>query len=587
MAFGVSFCAREKWSEKPTNTKTLVFNIVVLAGLVAMCATTPLLAQSPGFTDFSSATNLTPLGNAVVPFNNGSANILRLNPDQTSQVGAAWFNIKQPVANGFTTTFTFQITHAGFPADGIAFVIQNAPAGVAALGGGGGNIGYNGIPNSLAVEFDTYANGGPGPNNDPNANHVGVQSCGTFPNSADHGATYNVGDSLVPCNLALNSNLILPNEGFLSDQNQHTATISYTPPSASCVSSCFGVLNVVLDTVNLFPDGVPVNLATLLSLDHGTAYVGFTGATGAANEANDIVSWNFSPTTVTQPLQAGVLTTFNFGSYLYKVRPDQNIDALSVTAVLTDPIAFGTDRTTLNNFPGAQCIIYSGTAGKCVEFHAACTSSNGACTNVNYDVITSYDVPSGQPINPGFLKATGLDCALGIAFDSNIITAFTQTRTDPTTKGKSKPSFSCFVAVQGVIYQQADLDIVNLASPKVKPNSNLTYVATVANFGPSGAQGVAISNPIPAGTSYVSSALCSLTNGCSNTSCTFDGTTASCGVGNLDKFGLEFLVVTVKVTAPVGTIISDTATVTAFNPDSDTKPDRSWTMKTIVSNSNK
>ena len=55
MALGVSFCAREKGSEKRTNTKTLVFNMVVLAGLVAMCGTMPLLAQSPSYPNFSSA----------------------------------------------------------------------------------------------------------------------------------------------------------------------------------------------------------------------------------------------------------------------------------------------------------------------------------------------------------------------------------------------------------------------------------------------------------------------------------------------------------------------------------------------------
>src|SRR4029077_167464 len=126
-----------------------------------------------------------------------------------------------------------------------------------------------------------------------------------------------------------------------------------------------GVLNVVLDGVNLFPEGVSVNLATLLNLDNGTAYVGFTGATGAASENNDILSWNFAPTTITLPLTAGQFTTFNFGTYLYKVRPNQNIDALSVTAVDTDPAAFSNDRKTLNNFPTAQCIVYSGTGGKC------------------------------------------------------------------------------------------------------------------------------------------------------------------------------------------------------------------------------
>ncbi len=183
--------------------------VLVLAGSVA-----PVLAQSPSFSDFSSTTNLRRNGNAVI-FN---GNVLRLTPAATSQSGSAWFNVLQPVTGGFTTTFTFQISNTNpaspnFPADGIAFVIQNAAAGTAALGGGGGGIGYDGIPNSLAVEFDTYANLGPGPNNDPNANHVGVQSCGTDPNSANHLATH--GDS-VSCNLGLN-----PSPAYSSHGGRH------------------------------------------------------------------------------------------------------------------------------------------------------------------------------------------------------------------------------------------------------------------------------------------------------------------------------------------------------------------------------
>jgi uncharacterized repeat protein (TIGR01451 family) len=192
-------------------------------------------------------------------------------------------------------------------------------------------------------------------------------------------------------------------------------------------------------------------------------------------------------------------------------------------------------------------------------------------------------VPTGPPItNPGFLKATGQDCVPGITFDSNIITAFTQTRTDPTTKGSSRPSFSCFAAVQNVTYSPADLDIVNLASSKVKQGANLSYVATTTNFGPSSAQGVAITNTIPAGTTYVASSLCTLTNGCSSNPCTFSAGAASCTVGNMDRFGLEFMVVTVKVTASPGTILTDRAAISAFNPDPDRVPDRSWTTKTTV-----
>jgi uncharacterized repeat protein (TIGR01451 family) len=609
MAFHVSLCAHEKKSERWISTKTLVFTIALLAGLV-MAGSTGAWAQcpaSPAFTpDFSNnqacltlnpsaafgapastlQQPLTPPSNPPQAPPQGVNTVLRLTPNTIFLSGSAWWNVPLPVNQHFSTTFTFQMSGATtiLPGDGIAFVIQNSPQALHALdadnGADGCSIGFGqtangictpstgGIPNSLAVEFDSYKNTEIG---DVSANHVAIQSCGAGANSVD--STCRIDD-----------HDLTTNQINLADGNIHTATITYTP--TNCDGPCLGVLDVILDGTDLFPNGVQFNMNNLGLGEGGTAYVGFTGATGGADDNHDILSWTVTPEsqTITQPAPKNMTTSYIFGTYLYKVKPDQDIDQLAVTAVLTDPAAFAADRQSKQDFRTAKCTVYDTTNGMCVEFHAACNSANGACTNVNYDVATSYDVPVNSPLisNPGFLKATGKDCVPGITFDSNIITEFLQLRNDPTTKGTSKPSFSCFVAVSNVTYAPADLDIVNLASPKVKQGANLTYVATTTNFGPSGAQGVAISNTIPAGTTYLSSSLCSLTNGCSNTSCSFAAGTAKCTVGNLDKFGLEFMLVTVKVTANPGTILSDRATISAFNPDPDRVPDRSWTMKTTV-----
>src|SRR3954469_11635154 len=57
----------------------------------------------------------------------------------------------------FTTTFTFSTQAA--QAQGIMFVIQNAPTGIHALGSGGASLGYAGIPNSVGIKFNLYNNG--------------------------------------------------------------------------------------------------------------------------------------------------------------------------------------------------------------------------------------------------------------------------------------------------------------------------------------------------------------------------------------------------------------------------------------------
>ena len=71
--------------------------------LLVAVGTTPLLAQNPSFPNFNSSTNLQMNGTATTV--NG---VLRLNPSLQSQVGSAWYTLLQPVAGGFSTTFTLQ-----------------------------------------------------------------------------------------------------------------------------------------------------------------------------------------------------------------------------------------------------------------------------------------------------------------------------------------------------------------------------------------------------------------------------------------------------------------------------------------------
>lgn len=66
------------------------------------------------------------------------------------------FYHSQPIVlnslKGIEVEFALRITGQG--ADGLAFIIQ--AAGKNTLGEGGCQLGYGGIKNSIAVEFDTY-----------------------------------------------------------------------------------------------------------------------------------------------------------------------------------------------------------------------------------------------------------------------------------------------------------------------------------------------------------------------------------------------------------------------------------------------
>jgi hypothetical protein len=180
--------------------------------------------------------------------------ILQLTKANMNQHGAAWFAKQQPIANGFTTSFQFQITNTNlcanctFPADGLALVIQNDPAGTGALGYvlDGQNISYGNndlsraqlpglaILNSLAIELDTHQNTDFG---DPDGNHIAVQSCGPnnantlSPNSADHNFICANGN---PAKLGLAS---LPAGMSLTDQLIHTITVTCHPETAPATAT--------------------------------------------------------------------------------------------------------------------------------------------------------------------------------------------------------------------------------------------------------------------------------------------------------------------------------------------------------------
>lgn len=195
--------------------------------------------------------------------------ILRLTEAQQNKVGGVWYPLPVYVQEGFDTTFDFQIDRD--ERDGFAFAIQNSS--LTALGNNGLWMGYN-IPNSIAIEFDTWRNSGYGDTND---NHISVQTRGILTNSPDHKYSLGWSDSIP----------------LLSDNESHTAKIIYTHQT-------HGILNVFVDDMQSPALIVEVNLGDVLSLMDGQAFVGFTASTGGASETHDILRWSFTSTAASQ-----------------------------------------------------------------------------------------------------------------------------------------------------------------------------------------------------------------------------------------------------------------------------------------------
>ena len=168
---------------------------------------------------------------------------------------------------GISSTGSDGITAVG--ADGFAFLIQNNPAGANTLGPMGGGLGYDGIANCLAIEFDTFCNA---EYNDPNNNHCAVQA-------ALNGGVVSCTHS--PTNtLAMNADL----PARFNDQKMHTITINY-------VNS---VLQVTMDNIQII--NLPIVLGNYVT--GNSAYIGYTATTGGAWENNDFYSWDYIPVAI-------------------------------------------------------------------------------------------------------------------------------------------------------------------------------------------------------------------------------------------------------------------------------------------------
>ncbi|MGB7584941.1 MAG: choice-of-anchor D domain-containing protein, partial [Terriglobales bacterium] len=114
---------------------------------------------------------------------------------------------------------------------------------------------------------------------------------------------------------------------------------------------------------------------------------------------------------------------------------------------------FDSTRLAGTPFQNAQCVLYQGTGGLCVEFEVNCQGSSD-CTGLNYDLFNNFNT------NQNISGACVLKTPIGTNNWQNIIENFTQTRNDPGTHSGSK-GFSDFIVAQNCTAPPS----VNITSP--------------------------------------------------------------------------------------------------------------------------
>jgi autotransporter-associated beta strand protein len=219
---------------------------------LALPAVTNFGGNGAGWTVNSNGISSTPITN----------NVLTLTDNNLSEARSAFFNV--PISDAaFTATYTYQAS-GNRAADGAAFVIQNDSRGAAALGVGGGSLGYAGITPSFAVEFNIYS-----PNGVGTAMHTG----GAIGGYANTGLGFSNGDPI-------------------------KAVVTYD-----------GSANVTEQLTDLTTSGTYGQTFVLGSLPQllggNSFFVGFTGGDGGAASTQTISSFSLTSSGISSVSPAG------------------------------------------------------------------------------------------------------------------------------------------------------------------------------------------------------------------------------------------------------------------------------------------
>ncbi|MBD3638481.1 MAG: T9SS type A sorting domain-containing protein [Crocinitomicaceae bacterium] len=209
---------------------------------------------------------------------------VQLTANTAGQTGCAWdANSTLDFNSSFSYDFTVNLGSNDGGADGLAFVIQNDPAGICACGGSGGGFAASGISNSLIVEIDTYLNTEDRDDGTNMYNQGVLCSGGSEPDHLDIWLNGTVNPPGTICNTSPGARIIptaepLLNSGVLYNIENgldHILRISWTPGSPGTFTA--SVLDQALSTIY---SSVSYSFDPATLFGTTSPYFGFTAATG-------------------------------------------------------------------------------------------------------------------------------------------------------------------------------------------------------------------------------------------------------------------------------------------------------------------
>jgi hypothetical protein len=229
-----------------------------LVSLLVLLIAAPSAFSQVDFSDFCDVSAFT-LNGETPNLTPNAGCVLRLT-DDLSQSGSAFLTnpISLAADVSFSTAFSFRFTsQKNGGADGIVFVVQTVASNVGGLGGG---IGYQGINNSVGVEFDNWFNSG----SDPDKNHVGIDLNGSVNSVVTKSIVteFDAGDVWYAW----------------VDYNGTTDLLE---------------VRLSMDSMRPVVPELSYTVDLVAVLGQTDAFIGFTSGTGAASAFHDVLTWQF------------------------------------------------------------------------------------------------------------------------------------------------------------------------------------------------------------------------------------------------------------------------------------------------------
>jgi len=343
----------------PVNTTETITAIAIAPGVT----NSPILSQTYtinlGATGINFASGFASSAGSVLL--NGYAQLndsrLQLTDGNAVEAGSAWY-VNPVNIQTFTNDFTFQLSNP--VANGITFTIQNVSTG--ALGGNGSALGYAPIANSVAIKFDFYTPVG-----------SGTDSTGLYVNGAMP-TTPAIDLSATGINLRSDDDMSVH---MVYNGTTLTMTITDMVTSATWTNSW---------TIN-----IPTTIGS------NTAYVGFTGSTGAYTASQKILTWSFASSAASS---AAATPTFSPAAGSYS--SPQTVTISDGTAGAT--IYYTTNGTT----PTTSSTVYAAPITvSATETINAIAAVSGSSTIGSSAVGTAAYTISSQVATPVFSVGTG------------------------------------------------------------------------------------------------------------------------------------------------------------------------------------